>query len=74
MFVVIEIKFNDSSDTSTNSYATRAEAEAAFYQILARAATSDYKIHSAVMVTAEGYLCKSECYDRRTNEEKNQYE
>lgn len=72
MFVVLEIQGNGETATVlSNSYLNRSEAEAKYYTILAIAAASDVPVHSAVLLTQEGYFCKSECFKHETepNEE-----
>lgn len=59
MYIVMEIQ-NDA--TLVNAYSSRDEAEAKYHTILAAAAVSNVKVHSAVMITSEGYYVKSECY------------
>lgn len=59
MYIVMEIQ-NDA--TLVNAYSSRDEAEAKYHTILAAAAKSTVKVHSAVMITSEGYYVKSECY------------
>ena len=59
MFVVIELQ---NGVALTASYEDRAEAEAKYHTVLAAAAKSKVAVHSAVMLTGEGYYIKSECY------------
>lgn len=44
------------------AYTDRNQAESAFHSILASAATSAVPEHSAVMLTSDGRLVRSECY------------
>ena len=64
MYVAIEQKVaqDDTYTVSTYKKETRDEAEKAFHSILAVAATSNAKIHSASILNPEGYVLKSECY------------
>lgn len=64
MYAIIELQTNETTTAEANTFETRPEAEAYFYTVLAKAAASEARIHSAVMLTAEGYLVKSECFDR----------
>ncbi len=70
MYIVLEIQSDGKISTViSDSYATRNEAESKYFTILAAAATSEIPIHSAVMLTHEGYLCKSDSFDHRENKE-----
>lgn len=61
--IVIEIQSNgETAAVLTNSYADRNDAENKYHTILAYAAKSELPIHSAVMLTDEGYFIKSERY------------
>lgn len=63
MFVILEIQSDGSTvEIFSNAYATRNEAEKEYFTTLAKAATSSIPIHSATMITQEGYYCKSECF------------
>lgn len=64
MFIVVEIQDNnnDSAAVLTNSYEDRALADNKYYTVLAAAATSSVPIHSATMLTSEGYYIKSDCF------------
>lgn len=68
MFVVIELQTNDTTANIVNAYSDRNVAEQRYHQILAAAATSDVKLHSAVMLTSEGFFIKSEHYEHPTEE------
>ena len=43
--------------------AARRKAEAAYYTVLAAAAVSDTAMHSAVLVSAEGFPVLNQCYN-----------
>ena len=64
MYVAIEQKVKQDGTYETSKYnkETRYEAERAFHSILAVAATSEHRIHSASILNAEGKLLKTECY------------
>ncbi|MBQ3502952.1 MAG: hypothetical protein IJA72_04765 [Clostridia bacterium] len=63
MYVVIEIQKNHGKIiTHTNAYDVKNQAENKFYSILAEAATSDVEVHSAVILTEEGYIDKCQSY------------
>ena len=64
MFIVIEIQVNDNNEVSTivTNYATRNEADNQYHTILAYAAISAVKVHTAMIVTADGQLVASDRY------------
>ena len=62
MFVVIEIQAGDKTATLVNAYEDRNAAEQKYHSILAAASVSKVPVHSAVMLTNEGYFIKSEVY------------
>ncbi len=65
--IVIEIQSNgETVSVLNNSYANRSDAENKYHTILAYASKSDLAIHSAVMLTEEGYYIKSECYEHKS--------
>ena len=64
MYSVIEMQTNETLEIEALSFETRSEADAHFYTVLAKASTSEAIIHSAVMLTSEGYFIKSECFNR----------
>lgn len=63
-YVAIELvtKQDDTFTVSTYKKGTRDEAEKAYHSILAVAATSGDKVHSAVIMNPEGAVLKSENY------------
>ena len=73
MLVVIEM-YSDGTNTTVNSFnfAERDQAEQKYHQILATAAVCTHEVHSATMLTIEGYFIKSEMFEHKTepNEEK----
>lgn len=68
MFIVIEIQTNDKVSTLVTSYPDKDQAESKYHAILAAAATSKVKKHSAVLLTEDGYYVKSECYTHELDE------
>ena len=64
MYVVIEIQKNDNKiSTYTDAYDDKHQAENKFHSILAQAAISDIDVHSAVILTEEGYIDKCQSYN-----------
>lgn len=68
MFIVIEIQSSDKVSTLVNSYSDRNEAESKYHTILGYAAKSKVPVHSATMLTEEGYYIKSETYKHEAEE------
>ena len=68
-YIVIEIQSGDTVSTLVAQYDNRNEAEGAFHQILASAAVSSVPIHSAVMMTEEGFPVRNECYKHEVVQE-----
>ena len=67
MFVVIEIQNNgETSTVFTYSFNSRNEADSKYYSILAEAAVSKVEIHSAILLTVEGYYITSACFKHQT--------
>lgn len=64
MFIVIELQTNDDGQVANivTSYESRNEAESKYHSILAAAAQSDVRTHSAVVLDERGNLEKSEYY------------
>lgn len=64
MFIVIELQKNAEGVVSNivTSYETQAEAESKYYSILAAAAISQIPVHSAIIVSEEGFPVKHQCY------------
>ena len=68
--VVIEIQSDrETASVLTNSYTDRNDAENKYHTILAYAAKSSVPVHSAVMLTDEGFYIKSEYYERESEEQ-----
>lgn len=67
MFLVIEMQTSASGTIAhiATAHATQAEAEQKFHMILAAAAVSEVPVHSAVILTDNGYPLRREFYDHR---------
>ncbi len=64
MYIVIELQKNPEGVVSNivTSHNTLAEAESKFYSILAAAAVTTVPVHSAVIVSEEGFPVANKCY------------
>lgn len=64
MFIVIELQKNADGVVSNivTSYPTLAAAESKYYSVLASAAIGDVPVHSAIIVSEEGFPVKHQCY------------
>lgn len=64
MYIVIELQKNADGVVSNivTSYNTLAEAESKYYSVLASAALSTIPVHSAIIVSEEGFPVKHQCY------------
>ena len=64
MYIVIELQKNDQGVVSNivTAFDTLAEAESKYYSILAAAAISTVPVHSAIIVSEEGFPVKHQCY------------
>lgn len=64
MFIVIELQKNAEGVVSNivTAFDTLAEAESKYYSILAAAAISKVPVHSAIIVSEEGFPVKHQCY------------
>ena len=64
MYIVIELQKNAEGVVSNlvTSHNTLAEAESKFYTILAAAAINEVPVHSAIIVSEEGFPVKYQCY------------
>lgn len=64
MYIVIELQKNAEGVVSNivTSYEKLAEAESKYYSILAAAAISKVPVHSAIIVSEEGFPVKHQCY------------
>ena len=64
MYIVIELQ-KDAKGVVSNivtSYENLAEAESKYYSILAAAAVSKIPVHSAIIVSEEGFPVRNQCY------------
>ena len=63
-YIVIEMQKNAEGQVSNlvTDHNTLAEAESKFYTILASAAINDVPVHSAIIVSEEGFPVKHQCY------------
>ena len=64
MFIVIELQKNKDGAVANivTDHATQAEAESKYHAILASAAVSEIPVHSAVLVSEEGFPLMHHCY------------
>ena len=64
MYIVIELQKNAEGAVSNiaTDFATLAEAESKYYTILASASISNVPVHSAIIVSEEGFPVKHQCY------------
>lgn len=64
MYIVIELQSNTDGVVSNlvTSHNTLAEAESKFHSILASAAVNDVPVHSAIIVSEEGFPVAHKCY------------
>lgn len=64
MYIVVELQKNAEGVVSNivTSHETLAEAESKYYSVLAAAAVSDIPVHSAIIVSEEGFPVRHECY------------
>lgn len=63
-YIVIELQKNAEGQVSNivTEHPTLPEAESKYYSILAAAAVSDIPVHSAIIVSEEGFPVKNNCY------------
>ena len=64
MYIVIELQKNADGHVSNivTEHPTLAEAESKYYTILASASISEVPIHSAIIVSEEGFPVRHQCY------------
>lgn len=64
MFVVIELQKNKDGSVANivTEHSTQAEAESKYHAVLAAAAVSKIPVHSAVIVSEEGFPLMHQCY------------
>ena len=63
-YIVIELQKNEEGQVSNlvTAHNTLEEAESKFYTILASAAINEVPVHSAIIVSEEGFPVKHQCY------------
>ena len=63
-YIVIEMQKTAEGHVANlvTDHNTLAEAESKFYTILASAAINDVPVHSAIIVSEEGFPVKHQCY------------
>ena len=63
-YIVIELQKNTDGTVSNlvTSHETLAEAESKYHSILASAAISKIPVHSAIIVSEEGFPVKYQCF------------
>ena len=63
-YIVIEMQKTAEGQVANlvTAHNTLAEAESKFYSILAAAAINDVPVHSAIIVSEEGFPVKHQCY------------
>lgn len=64
MFIVIELQKNKNGSVANivTEHSTQGEAESKYHSILAAAAVSEVPIHSAIIVSEEGFPLTNQCY------------
>lgn len=64
MYIVIELQKNADGHVSNivTEHATLAEAESKYHSVLASAAISTIPVHSAIIVSEEGFPVAHKCY------------
>ena len=64
MYIVVELQSNANGAVSNlvTSHNTLAEAESKFHSIMASAAINDVPVHSAIIVSEEGFPVAHKCY------------
>ena len=63
-YIVVELQKNaeDIVSNIVTSFENLAEAESKYYSILAAAAVSKIPVHSAIIVSEEGFPVRNQCY------------
>lgn len=63
-YIVIELQKNTEGVVSNivTSFENLAEAESKYYSVLASAAVSKIPVHSAIIVSEEGFPARHQCY------------
>lgn len=67
MYIVVELQTNADGVVSNlvTSHNALAEAESKFHSIMASAAINDVPIHSAIIVSEEGFPVAHKCYKHK---------
>ena len=67
-YITFEIQsYNDGTvGTLVETFNDRLQAESKYHTILAAAAVSAVPVHSAVLMTDEGFILMSDCYKEKT--------
>jgi hypothetical protein len=68
MFIVIELQKNTDGTVANivTQHDTQAAAESTYHMILANAAISKIPVHSAIIVSEEGFPIMHQCYKHST--------
>lgn len=68
MFIVLEVQTNKNGETATlvTSFSNKEQAESKYHSVLSAAAISDIAFHTAFLLTADGFVLNSECYEHPT--------
>lgn len=64
MFIVIELQKNENGAVTNivTEHSTQEEAESKYYAVLSAAAVSDVPVHSAIIVSEEGFPLMHQFY------------
>ena len=64
MYLVMELQKNEDGHVSNivTEHETLPQAESKYHAVLSAAAVSDIPIHSAILVSEEGFPVKNQCY------------
>lgn len=63
MYIVIELQTTtEGTSDIVTAFQTLPEAESKYHSILAAAAVSEIPVHSAIIVSAEGFPVMHQCY------------
>ena len=70
-YLVVEIQTWDTGaiQTPTNAFDKRESAEAKYHDILSKAAVSTLPKHAAVLMTNDGYVMETKCYEHEPESE-----
>lgn len=70
MYIALELQTNEAGETGNLVYAypTQAEAESKYYAILSAAAISKIYLHTAYLLTSDGYMLASKCFQHNAPE------